>query len=79
MCSNAGDIVRWAETEKLYRDNRMYLFPTGSLSEYSQYVDKRTMKQLNGGWSDIRDRLLCLSFAFKDTRNLSSIDINRFL
>ena len=78
-CSNAADIARWTETEKLYRENRRYLFPTDSLSEYGQYLDKRPAKQLNGGWSDIRDRLLCLSFAFKDTTNLSSIDINRFI
>lgn len=76
FCSSESDIVRWAETEKYYNDNRQFLFPNTSLSLLVKYEGKRLFEQPNGGWSDIRDRQLCLSFAFKDYRNLSSININ---
>ncbi|CAF3011525.1 unnamed protein product [Rotaria socialis] len=74
FCSSESDIARWTETDKLYRDNRKYLFPETSLSVHLKYEGKRIFKQPNGGWSDIRDRQLCLSFAFKDYKNITPID-----
>ncbi|CAF1174208.1 unnamed protein product [Adineta ricciae] len=75
FCSNVSDIARWKDTETFYRTNRKYLFPTTTLSLHTKHENKRLLKQLNGGWSDLRDRQLCLSFAFKDAKNLSSIDV----
>jgi hypothetical protein len=75
-CSNESDIARWTETDKFFEDNREYLFPKPPLSINLKYQGKRPFKQPNGGWSDLRDRQLCLSFAFKDTKNLSSFNIN---
>lgn len=73
-CSNESDIARWTETENFYRQNRKYLFPTDSLSVHLKYDAKRIFKQPNGGWSDLRDRQLCLSFAIQDRNNFSLIN-----
>jgi len=75
-CLSQSDIVPWTETDQFYQENRKYLFPTNSLSVHYLYNGKNPFRKLNGGWSDLRDRQLCLSFAFNDTKNLSSIDIN---
>ncbi len=45
-----------------------------NLTLHLQYYYKRPFTQLNGGWSDVRDRQLCLSFAFNDAKNLPIID-----
>ncbi|CAF1366404.1 unnamed protein product [Adineta steineri] len=74
-CSSESDIGRWTETKLFFRNNRKHLFPTNSLSVHLKYEGKPIFKQPNGGWSDLRDRQLCLSFAFKDIKNLSSVDI----
>ncbi len=74
-CSSESDIARWTETDNFYQENRKYLFPTTSLSVHIRYEGKRPFKKPNGGWSDVRDQQLCLSFAFKDTKNLTSVDI----
>jgi len=73
-CSSESDIARWTETDKFYHDNRKYLFPTNPLTVHLKYEGKRIFKKPNGGWSDLRDRQLCLSFAFKDAKNQSSFD-----
>jgi hypothetical protein len=73
-CSSESDIARWKETDKLYQENRKHLFPTTPLSIHLRYEGKRPFKQPNGGWSDLRDRQLCLSFAFNDTNNLTPVD-----
>ncbi len=72
FCSSESDIARWKETDNLYQNNRKYLFPTIPLSVHLKNEGKRPFKKPNGGWSDLRDRQLCLSFAFKDAKNLSS-------
>ncbi|CAF1073506.1 unnamed protein product [Rotaria sordida] len=74
FCSNESDIARWTETDKFYQDNKKYLFPITSLSVHLKYEGKRPFKQPNGGWSDVRDRQLCLSFAFKQYKHLSPIN-----
>ncbi|CAF0803174.1 unnamed protein product [Didymodactylos carnosus] len=56
---------KWNETSQLYTNNLKYLFPT-SLQVHLRYEGKRPFKQVNGGWGDLRDRQLCLSFAYKD-------------
>jgi hypothetical protein len=73
-CSSESDIAQWTETEKFYHANRKYLFPTTPLSLHVNYESKRLFKNPNGGWSDLRDRQLCISFAFKDAKHLSAID-----
>ena len=78
-CSNQMDVARWTDTEDFFQENRQYLFPTSPLSVHSRFIERRPMRQLNGGWSDFRDRQLCLSFAFQYARNLSSIDMNNFI
>ncbi|CAF3213270.1 unnamed protein product [Rotaria sp. Silwood2] len=74
FCSSESDIARWTETDKFYQENQKHLFPITSLSVHLRYEGKRPFKQPNGGWSDVRDRQLCLSFAFKDYKTLSPID-----
>lgn len=74
-CSSESDIARWTETDKLYHDNRKYLFPTNRLTIHLKYEGKRPFKQPNGGWSDLRDRQLCLSFALRNTKDISHINI----
>ncbi len=74
-CSSETDIARWKETDKVFHENRKYLFPTKPLSIHMKYEAKRPLKQTNGGWSDLRDRQLCLSFALKNTKDISHIDI----
>ena len=63
FCSNESDVARWTETDKFYQNNRKYLFPTGSLAVHLKYDTRHQFKRLNGGWSDVRDQQLCLSFA----------------
>ncbi|CAF1167774.1 unnamed protein product [Adineta steineri] len=70
-CSSESDIARWQETDKFYTNNQKYLFPTKPLSVHLKYEAKRAVKQTNGGWSDLRDRQLCLSFALKNTKDIS--------
>ena len=74
-CSNQSDIARWKQTDKFYRDNQDYLFPSQPLSIHVKIMAKRPIKNTNGGWSDIRDRQLCLSFALKNTKDISHINI----
>lgn len=62
-CVNESNVVRWQETENFYTQNQKYLFPKAPLSIHMHYLGKRLLKQPNGGWSDLRDRQLCLSFA----------------
>lgn len=71
-CSSESDIARWTETDRFYRDNNKYLFPNQSLTTHLKYEVKRALKQTNGGWSDLRDRQLCLSFALKTTKNFTN-------
>ena len=72
-CSSESDIARWKETDKFYDVNKQHLFSTKPLSIHLKYEAKRPVKQTNGGWSDLRDRQLCLSFALKNTEDLSRI------
>ncbi|CAF2998036.1 unnamed protein product [Rotaria sp. Silwood2] len=74
-CSNQSDIARWEETDKYYQLNQQYLFPTKPLTVHAKYEARRPLKQTNGGWSDLRDRQLCLSFALKNPTNISHINI----
>ncbi|CAF3058072.1 unnamed protein product [Rotaria socialis] len=74
-CSNQSDIARWDETKKFYETNQQYLFPKKPLTIHAKYEAKRPLKQINGGWSDVRDRQLCLSFALKNTKDISQINI----
>ncbi|CAF3420849.1 unnamed protein product [Rotaria sp. Silwood1] len=74
-CSNQSDIARWEETDKFYQLNRKYLFPTNPLTVHAKYEARRPLKQTNGGWSDLRDRQLCLSFALKNPKDISHINI----
>ncbi|CAF0747884.1 unnamed protein product [Rotaria sordida] len=74
-CSNQSDIARWEETDKFYQLNYKYLFPTTPLTVHAKYEARRPLKQTNGGWSDLRDRQLCLSFALKNTKDISHINI----
>jgi alpha-1,6-mannosyl-glycoprotein beta-1,2-N-acetylglucosaminyltransferase len=72
-CASESDIARWTETDGFYRTNRKHLFPNRTLSVHLKYEVKRLLKQTNGGWSDLRDHQLCLSFALKTPRNSSNI------
>ncbi len=74
-CSSESDIARWEETDKFFQDNKKYLYPNQSLSINLKYEAKRPIKQTNGGWSDLRDRQLCLSFALKTTNDISHINV----
>lgn len=74
-CSNESDIARWTETDKFYHTNRQHLFPTNPLSTHLKYEAKRPVKQTNGGWSDVRDRQLCLSFALQNSTDLSRVSV----
>ncbi|UJR33200.1 hypothetical protein I4U23_020655 [Adineta vaga] len=74
-CSSESDIARWKETDKFYDVNKQHLFPTKPLSVHLKYEAKRPVKQTNGGWSDLRDRQLCLSFALKNTKDLSLVNV----
>ncbi|CAF1023525.1 unnamed protein product, partial [Didymodactylos carnosus] len=65
---SAFDIKKiWHETSEFYTVNLKHLFPT-SLQVNLHYQNKRPFINLNGGWGDLRDKQLCLSFAFKDEK-----------
>ncbi len=74
-CSNESDIARWQETDRIFQNNRKHLFSNQSLTVHLKYGAKRPLKQTNGGWSDLRDRQLCLSFALKNTKDISHINL----
>ena len=74
-CSSESDIGRWKDTDKFFQTNQKYLFPNQTLSVHMKYEARRPVKQTNGGWSDLRDRQLCLSFALKTTNDISHINM----
>ena len=73
-CAGESNTAQWTATETFYRENRRYLFPAENLTLHIRYDNKRPFEKLNGGWSDLRDRQLCLSFAFNGAENLPGID-----
>lgn len=73
-CFNQSDTSPWESTAKVFQNNHQYLFPKQALTVHYKYEVRRPFKNTNGGWSDIRDRQLCLSFALKNTENISHIN-----
>jgi hypothetical protein len=73
-CANESDIARWKETDLIFETNQKYLFPK-DIFLHLKYEAKRPLKQTNGGWSDLRDRQLCLSFALNNPKDISHITI----
>lgn len=63
---NPADRVRYIET--LLSDNLQYLFPPALVVAGYPNVPRRVPKA-NGGWGDIRDHQLCISFLDKESHS----------
>lgn len=63
---NPAERVQYIET--LLGNNRQYLFPPALVVNGYPNVPRRTPKA-NGGWGDIRDHQLCISFLSSESHS----------
>jgi len=54
--------------EKLLESNKQFLFPASLVVSGYPNVPRRVHKA-NGGWGDVRDHELCISFTSSDTHH----------